>query len=130
MLLRTVRELNVGEITPSSMTLTLTDSYVTQPVSILRNVLVHVNRLAFPMDFLVPDTKGTSRGYVILEWSFLETRKAKIYVETNELILKVNKKKLVFKVYDRVKRSWIFAIIWRKEIVRWTQDKEEANLSM
>lgn len=95
---KTVRELNVGAITLSNMTLSLVDLFVTQPIGILRNMLVHVDRLVFPVDFVVLDTKGTSGGFVILEWLFLEIGKAKIDVETTELILKVNKKKVVFKV--------------------------------
>lgn len=82
------------------MTLILADSFVTQPVGILRNVLVHVDELVFPVDFVVLDTKGTSRGSVILRRTFLATGKAKIDTKTGELILKVNKKKLIFKVYD------------------------------
>ncbi|XP_050909923.1 uncharacterized protein LOC127123773 [Lathyrus oleraceus] len=64
--LKKVKELKVGEITPSNMTLTLADSSVTQPIGILRDVLVHVNILVFPVDFAVLDTKGDSGGFVIL----------------------------------------------------------------
>lgn len=92
--------MNASEITPSSMTRTLVDSSVTQSVGMLHGVLVHFDGLVFPMDFVVLDTKGTSGRSVILEWSFLETGKAKFDVEMGELILKVNKKKVVFKVYD------------------------------
>lgn len=53
-----VKDLKVGEITPSNMTFTLDDSSVTQPIGILRDVLVHVDRLVFPTDFIVIDTKG------------------------------------------------------------------------
>lgn len=88
----------MGEIT-LNMTLTLADSSVTQPLSILWDVLVHVNGLVFPANFVVLDTKGYSWGPVILGWPFLEIGKAKINVETGELVLKF-KKKLVFKVYD------------------------------
>lgn len=58
--LKTIKELNMGEITPSNMTLTLAESSVTQHVGILRNVLVHVDRLVFFVDFIVLDTKGTT----------------------------------------------------------------------
>ncbi|XP_050875625.1 uncharacterized protein LOC127079261 [Lathyrus oleraceus] len=97
--LKTVKEMKVGEIMLSIMTLTLAASSITQPVNILCDVLVDVEGLVFPTDFLVLDTKGTSGGFVILKRPFLATGKAKIYVETGELILKFNKKKFVFKVY-------------------------------
>ncbi|XP_050889969.1 uncharacterized protein LOC127095302 [Lathyrus oleraceus] len=84
--LKTVKDLKVGEITSSNMTLTLADSVVTQPVGFYVTLL---------------DTKGDSGGSVILGRPFLATEKAKIDVETGELILKFNKKKVVFKVYNR-----------------------------
>ncbi|XP_050875543.1 uncharacterized protein LOC127079164 [Lathyrus oleraceus] len=58
--LKKVKEFKVGEITPSNMTPTLADSSVTQPLGILRDMLVHVNGLVFPIDFVVLDTKGDS----------------------------------------------------------------------
>lgn len=45
-------------------------------------------------------TKGDSGGSVILGRPFLETGKVKINVEISELVLKFNKEKMVFKVYD------------------------------
>lgn len=98
--LKTIKELKVGEITPSNMTLTQVDSSVTQPVGILCDVLVHVNDLVFPADFVVLDTKRDSGGSVILERQFLATGKTNINLEMIQLILKSNKRKVVFKVYD------------------------------
>lgn len=45
-------------VTLSNMTLTIDDSFVAQPVSILCDVLEHVGELVFPVDFVVMDTKG------------------------------------------------------------------------
>ncbi|XP_050918373.1 uncharacterized protein LOC127135781 [Lathyrus oleraceus] len=91
--LKKVKELKVGEITTSNMTLTLADSSVTQSLGILPDVLVHGNDLVFPADFVVLDTKGDSRGLIILGRPFLATGKAKIDVETGELVFKFNKEK-------------------------------------
>ena len=76
----------------SLVTLTLANSSITQPLGILWDALVHVDDLVFPADFVVFDTKGDSGEVVILECPFLETGKAKIDVETGELVLKFNKK--------------------------------------
>ncbi|XP_050896848.1 uncharacterized protein LOC127103645 [Lathyrus oleraceus] len=100
MSLKTVKELKVGEITLSNMTLTLADSYVTQSVGILCDVSEHVEDLVFLADFAVLDTKGDSEESVILRRPFLATRKAKIDVKRGELILKFSKRKVVFKVYE------------------------------
>ncbi|XP_050919368.1 uncharacterized protein LOC127136901 [Lathyrus oleraceus] len=97
---KTIKDFKMGEVTPSNMTLTLADSYITQPDGILSDILVHVDVLVFPANFVVLDTKVGSGGFVILGRPFLEIGKAKIDVETGELILKSNEKKVVFKVYD------------------------------
>lgn len=82
------------------MTLTLDDSSVTHLFDILQDVLVHVDGLVFPTYFLVLDTKGDSGGSVILGRSFLATEKALIDADTGELVLKFNKEKVIFNVYD------------------------------
>ncbi|XP_050889870.1 uncharacterized protein LOC127095186 [Lathyrus oleraceus] len=78
--LKTVKELKLGEITLSNMTLTLANSFVTQSIVILRDVLVHVDGLVFPANFVVLGTKGDSRGSVILVRPFLAIEKVKIDV--------------------------------------------------
>ncbi|XP_050890811.1 uncharacterized protein LOC127096259 [Lathyrus oleraceus] len=98
--LNKAKELKVGKIIPSNMTLTLADSSVTHPPGILRDMLVHVDGLVFPANFMVIDAKGDSGGLIILGRSFLETGKVKINVETGKLTLKFNNKKMVFKVYE------------------------------
>lgn len=65
--LKTVKELKVGKITPSNMTLTLADSYVTQPVGTLRDLLVHVDKLVFPANFVVLDIKEIQEDLLFLE---------------------------------------------------------------
>lgn len=58
--LNKVKELNLGEIIPSNMTLTLADLSVTHLLRILQDVLVHVDGLVFSVDFVVIDMKGNS----------------------------------------------------------------------
>ncbi|XP_050918517.1 uncharacterized protein LOC127135937 [Lathyrus oleraceus] len=79
--LKMVKDLKVGEITPSNMILTLVDSSFIQPIGILRDMLVHVEGLVLPMDFVVLDTKGDLGGSVILRGPFLAIEKANIDVE-------------------------------------------------
>ncbi|XP_050878757.1 uncharacterized protein LOC127082565 [Lathyrus oleraceus] len=94
------KELKLGEIIPSYMTLTLVDSSVTHPLDIVQDVLVHVDGLVFPIYFMVIDMRGDSSGSVILGRPFLAIRKALIDVKTSELVLKFNKEKVVFNLYE------------------------------
>ncbi|XP_050878579.1 uncharacterized protein LOC127082386 [Lathyrus oleraceus] len=99
-LLSKLKELEIKDIIPGNMTLTLVDSSVTRPLGILQYVLVHVDGLTFPVDFVVIDMKNNSKGSVILGRPFLATGRAKIDVETTELILKFNKENMVFNAYQ------------------------------
>lgn len=64
-------------------------------------MLVHVDGLVFPTNFLVVDIKGDTSDSMILGFPFLVIGKALIYMETTKLNLKFNKEKLVFNVYER-----------------------------
>ncbi|XP_050902246.1 uncharacterized protein LOC127112282 [Lathyrus oleraceus] len=81
------QELNLGEIIPCNATLTLADLFVTRPHGVLQDVLVHVNGLVFPANFMVVDMKGDISGSVILGCPFLVTEKALIDLEISELRL-------------------------------------------
>ncbi|XP_050877994.1 uncharacterized protein LOC127081811 [Lathyrus oleraceus] len=94
--LRKFKRLEIGEITSSNMTLTLVDSFVTCPLGVVQDVLVHVIGFTFPANFVVIDMKNDLEGSVILGRPFLATRKAKIDVETGELIFKFDKEKVLF----------------------------------
>ncbi|XP_050919029.1 uncharacterized protein LOC127136526 [Lathyrus oleraceus] len=72
------KELNLGEIIPCNVTLTLADLSVTHPHDVLQDVLVHVDELVFPTDFVVVDMKGDTGDLVILGLLFLVTKKALI----------------------------------------------------
>lgn len=55
--LKFFKELKIGEILPSNMTLTLVDSSITHPFCIVQDMLVHVQGLTFPAEFMVIDMK-------------------------------------------------------------------------
>lgn len=66
MSLKKIKELNIGTILPSNMTFTLADSSVTRLLGIIQNMLVHVDGLTFPTEFMVIDMKGDSGGQLFL----------------------------------------------------------------
>ncbi|XP_050896723.1 uncharacterized protein LOC127103513 [Lathyrus oleraceus] len=94
------KELKIGEIIPSNIRLTLADSSVTHPLDIVQDMLGHVDGLTFPPDFVVIDMKNDSKESLILVRPFLATGKAKIDVDSGELILKFNKGNMVFNAYQ------------------------------
>lgn len=50
-----MKKLNHGEPKPTKMTLTLADRSVTYPYGVLEDVLVRVDDLFFPIDFVILD---------------------------------------------------------------------------
>ncbi|XP_050889027.1 uncharacterized protein LOC127094210 [Lathyrus oleraceus] len=70
--LNKANELNLGAIMPSDVTLTLADLFVNHPHGVLQDVLLYVDGLVFPANFVVVDMKGDTWGSVILRCPFLE----------------------------------------------------------
>ncbi|XP_050878337.1 uncharacterized protein LOC127082156 [Lathyrus oleraceus] len=60
--LNKAEDLNLGEIIPNNITLTLADLSITHPHGVLQDVLVHVDDLVFPADFVVVDMKRDTSG--------------------------------------------------------------------
>ena len=50
-----VKRLNLGELTPKTMTLKMVDRTLAHPEGILEDVLIKVGKLIFPVDFVVID---------------------------------------------------------------------------
>lgn len=82
------------------MNLTLSNHSITYPYGVLKYVLVRVNGLLFPTDFVILDMFEVSETLLLLGRPFLETGKALIDVELGELTLRFNKEKFVFNMFE------------------------------
>ena len=85
------KNLNLGEITPTTLSLQMVDRSLTFPEGIIEDVLVKVDKFIFPMDFLVLDMEKDRATSIILGRPFLATRQALINVKNGELTLRVGK---------------------------------------
>ncbi|GJR66244.1 reverse transcriptase domain-containing protein [Tanacetum coccineum] len=88
--------LYLPELTPTCMTLELTDRSITQPIGIAEDVYLKVGRFKFPADFVVVDIDADPRVPLILERSFLKSGSALIDVYKGELTLRVGKEAVTF----------------------------------
>ncbi|RDX95018.1 hypothetical protein CR513_22509, partial [Mucuna pruriens] len=78
--------LNLGDLEPTGMEIQLANRSVVQPLGVLEDVLVQVNKLIFPKDFYVVDMEDESsreRSTLILGLPFYMTAKTKIDVKFN-----------------------------------------------
>ena len=73
------KQLRLGELKPTSITLSLVDRSMKIPRRIIEDFLVQVDNFYYPVDFVVLDTdpivKETSYVPIILERPFLATSK-------------------------------------------------------
>ncbi|GKE58044.1 reverse transcriptase domain-containing protein, partial [Tanacetum coccineum] len=90
------KKLSLPKITPTCMTLKLTDRSITQPVDIAEDVYLKVGKFKFPADFVVIDFDADPRVPLILGRSFLKTGRALIDVYEGELTLCVGKEAVTF----------------------------------
>nr|GEW94307.1 reverse transcriptase domain-containing protein [Tanacetum cinerariifolium] len=90
------RRMRFSELTPTLMTLELADRSISRPIGVAEDVFVKVGKFHFPADFVVIDFDADTRVPLILERSFLKTRKALIDVYAEELTLRVNNEAVTF----------------------------------
>ncbi|XP_076881129.1 uncharacterized protein LOC143529170 [Bidens hawaiensis] len=73
-------KLELGELTPTRMSLSLSDRSVKNPRGIIENLLIKVDKFVFLVDFVVLDMEAGEKVPIILGHPFLRTAKALIDV--------------------------------------------------
>nr|GEV99800.1 reverse transcriptase domain-containing protein [Tanacetum cinerariifolium] len=89
-------KLSLPELIPTRMTLELADCSISRPVELAEDVYVKVGSFYFLADFVVVVFDADPRVPLILERSFLKTRRALIDVFKGELTLRVGKEAITF----------------------------------
>ena len=93
------KKLNLGEITPTTLSLQMADRSLTFLKGIIEDVLVNVDKFIFLVDFVVLDMEEDKATSIILGRLFLATRKALINVKNRELTLRVGEDRVKFNLY-------------------------------
>ena len=99
-----VKRLSLGELTPTSMTLQMTDRTLAQPEGILEDVLIKVGKFIFPVDFVVIDIEEEKQVPLLLGRPFLATGATLIYVKKGELTLRVGDEAMHFNLNHSLKQ--------------------------
>nr|GEW79026.1 hypothetical protein [Tanacetum cinerariifolium] len=89
-------KLSLPKLSPTCITLELTDHSISYPVEIAENVFVKVGAFHFSTDFVVFDFDADHRVQLILRRSFLKNIRALIDVYEGELTLRVGKEAVTF----------------------------------
>nr|GEX21426.1 reverse transcriptase domain-containing protein [Tanacetum cinerariifolium] len=89
-------KLSLPDLSPTCMTVELTDHSISRPVGVAEDVFVKVGTFRFSTDFVVVDFDADPRVPLILGRSFLKTERSLIDVFEGELILRVGKEAITF----------------------------------
>ncbi|GJU18741.1 reverse transcriptase domain-containing protein [Tanacetum coccineum] len=90
------KQLGLGALTPTRMTLELANRSITHPMGIAEDVVVRVDGFTFLADFVVVNFEPDPRVPIILGRPFLRTAKALIDLYEEKLTLRVGGDELVF----------------------------------
>jgi hypothetical protein len=98
------KTLDLGEPTPTRMTIQLADRSIKHPMGLVENLLVKVDRFIFPVDFVIMDMDEDKNVPLILGRPFLATSRALIDVSNGKLILRMNDDQVVLDIQESMKR--------------------------
>ncbi|KAJ9185075.1 hypothetical protein P3X46_004747, partial [Hevea brasiliensis] len=100
--------LNLGPLKETSVIIQLADHSNTYPLGVVKDVLVQVGGLIFPIDFYIldmEDNSALSSNSVLILFGrpFLKTAKTKIDVDEGTLTMKFDGKTIKFNIFDTMK---------------------------
>ena len=94
--------MGLGEARPMTVTQQLADRSLKHPRGVIEDVLVKVDKLMFPTDFIMLDMEKDKEMPIILGRPFLATGKAMIDMQKGELKLSVQDDEVRFSVFNAV----------------------------
>ncbi|KAM1439543.1 hypothetical protein TB2_012665 [Malus domestica] len=96
--------LGQGEIKPTSVILQLADRSVAYPRGIIEDLIIKVDNLYLPADFVILDMDEDMQTPIILGRPFMATARTLIDVEAGTLTLRVQDQSVVFSLFEATKR--------------------------
>ncbi|CAN6725504.1 unnamed protein product [Malus baccata var. baccata] len=94
------KHLGEGELKPTSSIIQLADRSITYPRGVIEDVIVKVDNLYLPADFMVLDMDEDLTTPIILGRPFLATARTLIDVEAGTLKFRVEGQTVVFKLFE------------------------------
>ena len=93
------KKLGLGEVKPTTVSLLLADRSIKHPRGVLEDVLVKVDKLIFPADFIILDMEEDQEIPIILGRPFLATGRTLIDVQQGKLTLRVQDNQVSFNIF-------------------------------
>ena len=98
------QRLGQGELNPTSVILQLADRSVAYPRGIIEDLIIKVDNLYLPADFVVLDMDEDLQTPIILGRPFMATARTLIDVEVGTLTLRVQDQSVVFNLFEAAKQ--------------------------
>ncbi|CAL9019033.1 unnamed protein product, partial [Prunus brigantina] len=98
------QRLGQGDLKPTSMILQLVDRSITYPRGVIEDLIIKVDNLYLPADFVVLDMDEDLQTPIILGRPFMATSRTLIDVEAGTLTLRVQDQSVVFNLFEAAKR--------------------------
>ncbi|XP_062114143.1 uncharacterized protein LOC133825178 [Humulus lupulus] len=111
------KQLGIGEVRPTTVTLQLADRSLAHLDGKIEDVLVRVDKFIFPADFIVLDYEVSREVPIILGRPFLVIGRTLIDVQKGELTMRVQDEKVTFNVFkamripDEVKECSVVSMV-------------------
>ena len=97
------KQLSLGELIPTTITLQMADRSMVRPEGVLEDVLVIVGKFVFPVDFIILDMEEDSQVPLLLGRPFLATGAALIDMQKGVLTLRVGEEDAAFNLIKSMK---------------------------
>ncbi|VVA38945.1 PREDICTED: LOW QUALITY PROTEIN, partial [Prunus dulcis] len=98
------QRLGQGDLKPTSIILQLADRSITYPRGVIEDLIIKVDNLYLPADFVVLDMDEDLQTPIILGMPFMATARTLIDVEVGTLTLRVQDQSVVFNLFEAAKR--------------------------
>ncbi|CAL9025432.1 unnamed protein product [Prunus brigantina] len=98
------QRLRQGDLKPTSIILQLADRSITYPKGVIEDLIIKVDNLYLPTDFMVLDMDEDFQTRIILGRPFMATTRTLIDVEAGTLTLRVQDQSVVFNLFEAAKR--------------------------
>jgi len=93
------------EVRPTKMTLQLADRSIKYPYGIVEDMIVKVDKILFPIDFVVMDMEEDAEVLLILGRPFIKTAKVIIDVDKGKLKVCAQDEEVSFDVFEAIKHQ-------------------------
>ena len=102
------KQLSLGELIPTTITLQMADRSMVKPERVLEDLLVTIGKFVFPVDFIILDMEEDSQVPLLLGRPFLATGAALIDMKKGVLTLRVGEEAASFNLIKSMKNIDIY----------------------